>query len=183
MQATYFLIDTLFNLYLMVVLLRFWLQWARADFYNPFSQFVVKATHPLLAPMRRVLPAVGKVDTATLVLALIVSAVKISLITLIFAGALPNPVQLVFGSVIEVFKEAVSLVFWVLILRAILSWVSQGASPIEYVLNQLTEPFLAPIRRILPPMGGLDLSVLVAIIALKFFEILLTDLVSTFLRH
>lgn len=76
---------------------------------------------------------------------------------------------------LSVLKEFLTLVFWVLILRAILSWVSQGSSPVEYVLQQLTEPFLAPIRRILPPMGGLDLSVLVAIIGLKFIELLLAD--------
>ena len=65
--------------------------------------------------------------------------------------------------------------FWVLLLRAILSWVSQGQSPIDYVLHQLTEPFLAPIRRVIPPLGGLDLSVLIAIIALQFLQLLLQD--------
>lgn len=78
-------------------------------------------------------------------------------------------------SVVDVIKEAFSLVFWVLILRAILSWVSQGQNPVEYVLHQLTEPFLAPIRKVLPPIGGLDLSVLVAIIALQFIQLLLQD--------
>ncbi|MEP0497431.1 MAG: YggT family protein, partial [Paraglaciecola sp.] len=71
MNSVLILIDTLFNLYLMVVLLRLWLQFARADFYNPFSQFVVKATHPLVGPLRRVLPSIGRLDTATLVLALL----------------------------------------------------------------------------------------------------------------
>ncbi|CAM5193357.1 membrane protein [Alishewanella longhuensis] len=74
-------------------------------------------------------------------------------------------------------KEALNLVFWVLLIRAIMSWFSQGRNPMEYVFQQLTEPFLSPIRRILPPMGGLDLSVLVALIALKFLEIFIKWLV------
>jgi len=65
MQALIFLINTAFSLYLMVVLLRIWLQWARADFYNPLSQFVVKATNPLIIPLRRILPSIGKIDTAS----------------------------------------------------------------------------------------------------------------------
>jgi YggT family protein len=77
-------------------------------------------------------------------------------------------------------KEFLSLVFWMLILRAILSWVSQGSNPFEYVLSQLTEPMLAPIRKIIPPMGGLDLSVLIAILALQFIQLLLTDFLGPF---
>jgi len=175
MNATVFLISTLFNLYLMVVLLRLWLQLARADFYNPFSQFVVKATHPIVGPMRRVFPSLGSFDTATLVLAFLVSMLKITTLSLMFAGGLPNVITLTLGSLLDVVNEGLSLVFWVLILSAVLSWVSQGRSPIEYVLNQLTDPILKPIRKILPPMGGLDLSVLVAIIGLQFIRILLSD--------
>ena len=174
MNATVFLISTIFNLYLMVVLLRFWLQLSKADFYNPMSQFVVKATHPIIGPMRRVIPSIGAIDVATLVLALIVAMGKSLALSLLLGGNI-NPIGMIIIGALSVLKEFLTLVFWVLILRAILSWVSQGSSPVEYVLQQLTEPFLAPIRRILPPMGGLDLSVLVAIIGLKFIELLLAD--------
>lgn len=174
MNATYFLISTLFNLYLMVVLLRLWLQLVRADFYNPLSQFVVKATHPLVAPMRRIIPSMGRLDTATLLLAVIVAGLKMVTLSLMFGGNL-NPIALVIVSVMDVVKETLSLMFWVLLLRAILSWVSQGQTAIDYVLHQLTEPFLAPIRKVIPPIGGLDLSVLVAIIALQFLQLLIQD--------
>ncbi len=174
MNATVFLIDTIFDLYLMVVLLRFWLQLAKADFYNPMSQFVVKATHPIIGPMRRVIPSIGAIDVATLILALLVAIGKYLALSLLLGGNI-NPIGMIIIGALSVLKEFLTLVFWVLILRAILSWVSQGSSPVEYVLQQLTEPFLAPIRRILPPMGGLDLSVLVAIIGLKFIELLLAD--------
>ncbi|RDV29038.1 YggT family protein [Alteromonas aestuariivivens] len=175
MSASVFLISTLFNLYLMVVILRLWLQLVRADFYNPLSQFVVKATHPLVGPMRRVIPSLGRFDTATFVLAVVVAFAKMATLMLLFSNGPFNPVGLIIVALVDVIKESLSLVFWVLILRAILSWVSQGNNPIEYVLYQLTEPFLAPIRKILPPLGGLDLSVLVAIIALQFIQLLLQD--------
>jgi YggT family protein len=161
----------------MVVLLRLWLQFVKADFYNPLSQVVVKATQPVVGPLRRVIPSLGAFDTATFVFALMVSALKVITISLLFNGSL-NPIAIVIASLFDVTREALSLVFWILILRAILSWVSQGNNPIEYVLSQLTEPFLRPIRNILPPMGGLDLSVLVAIIALQFLRILLGDFIG-----
>ncbi len=174
MSATVFLITTVFNLYLMVVLLRFWLQMARADFYNPFSQFVVKATHPIIAPMRRIIPSIGAFDVATLVLALLVAMAKYLTLNLLFGGTISALGLLIIGA-LDVVKEFLTLVFWVLILRAVLSWVSQGRNPIELVMQQLTEPFLAPIRRIIPPVGGLDLSVLVAIIALQALQLVLRD--------
>jgi len=176
MNATQFLIGTLFDLYLMVVLLRLWLQLVKADFYNPFSQFVIKATHPIVGPMRRILPSIGSLDTATLVLALLVAVLKVVTLSLLAGATNFNPVAILLTSALIVIKEIFTLAFWVLILRAILSWVSQGYNPIEAVMHQLTEPMLAPIRKILPPMGGLDLSILVAIIGLQFLQILLQDI-------
>ena len=178
MSATVFIVTTVFNLYLMVVLLRLWLQLVRADFYNPFSQFVVKATHPVVGPMRRIIPSIGAFDFATLVLALLVAIAKYFVLSL-FAIKI-SPLGLLIYGALAVVKEFLSLVFYLLILRAILSWVSQGRSAIEYVMQQLTEPFLAPIRRIIPPIGGLDLSVLVAIIALQALQIVLRPYLPAF---
>jgi YggT family protein len=180
MSSVQFLIDFVFNIYLMVVLLRLWLQFARADFYNPFSQFVVKATQPIVAPMRRILPSIGRLDTATLVLALLVAGIKIVTLNLVLGGADLDILSLVIVSFVIVIKEALTLVMYVLILRAIMSWVSQGANPMELVLGQLTEPMLAPIRKRLPDMGGLDLSVMVVIVLLLFIQKLLGDLFGIF---
>jgi len=123
MNATVFLVDTLFSLYLMVVILRLWLQIVQADFYNPLSQFIVKATHPIVGPLRRVIPSIGRFDTATFVLAVVVCALKIVTLALMFNGNL-NPLGVLILSVVGVVKETLSLLFWVLLLRAILSWVS-----------------------------------------------------------
>jgi YggT family protein len=160
----------------MVVILRFWLQLAKADFYNPFSQFIVKATHPVLAPMRRILPSVGSIDTASIVLALLVVLVKMLVLTLL-AGAAIEILTLLLFSLISVVKEAGVLLFWLILIRALLSWFNQGHNPIVMMITQLTEPVLAPARRIIPPMGGLDLSVLLVIIGLNFVNMLLSQYV------
>ncbi|MCH8538194.1 MAG: YggT family protein [Alkalimonas sp.] len=178
-NALFFLINTAFNLYLMVVVLRLWLQLARADFYNPFSQFIVKATNPLVLPLRKVIPSLGQLDTATLVLAWLVAVVKMLLIQQLFLGQVGISSALVAGLII-LLKETLSLVFWIVIIRAILSWFSQGRNPIEQVMHQLTEPLLRPIRRVIPPLGGLDLSVLVVLIGLQFIQILLGDVLRGF---
>ncbi|MGL5949363.1 MAG: YggT family protein [Aeromonas sp.] len=175
MNSAYFLINTLFDLYLMVVLLRVWLQWARADFYNPLSQSVVKLTNPLVVPLRRVIPGFAGIDMASVLVALLVAMSKLVLLKLlgIFVASWLN---LALFAGLTLLKQFGSMLFWVLLVRAILSWVSQGRNPIELVMQQLTEPLLSPIRRILPALGGLDLSVLVLFIALQAANFLLGDL-------
>ena len=143
-------------------------------------QFVVKATHPIVGPLRRVLPSIGRIDTATLVLALLVAGLKIVALNLIIGNTNINPLGLVIGSFYLVVKEALSLMMWVLIIRAIMSWVSQGYNPMDMVLGQLTEPLLAPIRRRLPSLGGLDLSVMVVILVIIFLQKLLGDVFGYF---
>ncbi|MBF9001398.1 MULTISPECIES: YggT family protein [Vibrio] len=179
MNAMSFLISTLLDLYIMVVILRIWLQAARADFYNPFSQFVVKATQPIVGPLRRFIPSIGSIDVATLLFAYVLCVVKFVLLTLISTGGAMNfSTFYLFLGLLALVKAAGGLLFWVLIIRAILSWVSQGRSPIEYLFHQLTEPMLAPLRRIIPVMGGLDLSVLALFIILQFANFLMGDIIG-----
>ena len=180
MNAIKFLVETVFDLYLMIVLLRVWLQLSRADFYNPFSQFVVKATQPIVAPLRRFIPGLWGLDMASILFALIVASIKVMSLSLILNQSF-NLMIIAISALIIVITSAFKLLFWVLIIRAILSWISRGYNPIEAVMIQLTEPLLAPVRRILPPMGGLDLSMLVVILGLQFLEILFRDLISRFL--
>lgn len=180
MNAVNFLINTLFDLYIMVVILRIWLQLARADFYNPFSQFIVKATQPVVAPLRRIIPPIGGLDTASVVFAIAVAALKVITLTLIMNYGL-NAMVIVISALITVITAVFKLLFWVLVLRAILSWISRGHNPIEAVMIQLTEPLLRPIRRVIPPMGGLDLSMIVVLIGLQFLELLMNDFIARML--
>lgn len=177
MNAVNFLVNTLFDLYIMIVLLRVWLQVARADFYNPFSQFVIKATQPVVGPLRKIIPGLGGWDIATILFAFAVACLKITTLSLLLGAAI-NPLVILISGLIILIQAVFKLLFWVLILRAILSWISRGNNPIEAVMIQLTEPLLAPIRRFMPQMGGLDLSMLVVLIGLQFLEMLVNDLLS-----
>lgn len=180
MQATQFLVNTLFDLYLMVAILRVWLQLVRADFYNPVSQFVVKATNPIVIPLRRIIPGFAGIDWAGVLLVLLVGFAQVSTLQLLFGNGYPVQ-EIVIVSLISVVKEVFQLMFWVMVIRAILSWISQGYNPIEALLHQLTEPLLAPVRKIIPPLGGLDLSMIVFLIGLQFVQFLFQDLLKALL--
>lgn len=180
MNAVNFLIDTLFDLYLMVVLLRVWLQLARADFYNPFSQFIVKATQPVVAPLRRFIPGLGGLDVATIIFAFVVAVAKIFVLSLVINFDI-TVVAMLISALAIVITTTFKLLFWILVIRAILSWVSKGQNPIEAVMIQLTEPLLSPVRRVIPAIGGLDLSMLVVLLGLQFLEKLFTDLLAQIL--
>lgn len=171
-----FLVKTVIDLYVMVLLLRIWMQCTRTDFYNPFAQFVVKITQPVVGPLRRIIPSLGPVDSASLLLAFLLMTIKYPLLLLIQGGAMSlSPYNLLFG-LISLVKSAGYLIFWVMIIRALMSWISQGRSPIDYVMYQLTEPLMAPIRRILPAMGGIDFSAMVVILILYLINYLGMDL-------
>ncbi|MBJ3814203.1 YggT family protein [Shimwellia pseudoproteus] len=171
-----FLVKTIIELYVMVLLLRIWMQWSRCDFYNPFSQFIVKITQPIIGPLRRIIPSVGPIDTASLLLAFILTTIKYPALLLIQAGVISlDPMNLLVG-LLSLLKAAGSLVFWAIIIRSLMSWISQGRSPIEYVLMQLTEPMMAPIRRIIPAMSGIDFSAMGVILVLYFLNYLGMDL-------
>ncbi|CCK15866.1 Integral membrane protein YggT, involved in response to extracytoplasmic stress (osmotic shock) [Cronobacter universalis NCTC 9529] len=121
-------------------------------------------------------PVIGPIDTSSLLVAFILSTLKFPLLLLIQSGALSlDPFNLVVG-LLSLLKSAGQLVFWVIIIRSLMSWVSQGRSPIEFVLIQLTEPLMAPIRRILPAMGGIDFSAMGVIIVLYLLNYLAMDL-------
>jgi len=180
MNAINFLVNTLFDIYIMLVLIRAWLQIARADFYNPFSQFVVKVIDPIVGPLRRVIPSIGNWDLATTLFGFVVACLKVLALTMLMNSLFNWQVILVSGGIVLI-TAVFKLIFWVLILRAILSWVSRGNNPIEAVMIQLSEPLLSPVRRIIPPMGGLDLSMIVVLIALQFVEYLTSDLISRFI--
>lgn len=173
-----FLAKTVIDLYVMVLLLRIWMQWVHSDFYNPFSQFVVKITQPIVGPLRRIIPSLGPIDSASLLLAFLLMTIKYPLLVLIQSGSMSvNLYNLLFG-VISLVKAAGYLIFWVMIIRALMSWVSQGRSPMDYLLHQLTEPLMAPIRRILPAMGGIDFSAMVVILILYLINYLGMDLLG-----
>ena len=172
-QAALYVLQTLGSLYLMIVLLRFILQLVRADFYNPLSQFAVRATQPLLKPLRRIIPSVAGLDMASLVLALLVQLVLMALTLLLAYGTTGNPAELLIWSLIGITALFINIFFYALIISVILSWVAQGShNPAAMLVNQLCEPLLMPFRRLLPNLGGLDLSPIFAFMAIKLVDML-----------
>jgi YggT family protein len=175
--AAIYVIQTLGSLYLLIVLLRFILQMVRADFYNPMSQFIVRATQPLLRPLRKVIPGFGGVDLASLVLAILVQML-LMVITLILMGYGVGGfvLQVLIWAIIGVTSLFMKVFFFALIISVILSWVAPGThNPAAELVNQICEPLLAPIRRILPNLGGLDLSPIFAFIALNLIDMLVIN--------
>ena len=171
-EALIYIIQTLGSLYLLIVLLRFILQLVRADFYNPLSQFTVKATQPLLKPLRRFIPSIAGLDTASLVLAVLVQLL-LMVVTLSLMGFNPISVipQLLVWSLIGVTSLFFKVFFFALIVSVILSCVAPGShNPGAQLVNQLCEPLLAPFRKLLPNLGGLDISPIFAFIALNLLD-------------
>src|SRR5690554_2442590 len=173
-MAAVYVVQTLGSLYLLIVLLRFILQLVRADFYNPLSQFIVRATQPLLKPLRRVIPRFAGIDLASLVLAIIVQLILLAVIIMLMGAALPPVLQLLVWSLVGVTSLFVKIFFFALIISVILSWVAPHShNPAALLVTQICEPVLAPFRRFLPAMGGLDLSPIFAFIALNLLDMLL----------
>ena len=169
-DAAIFVIQTLGSLYLLIVLLRFILQLVRANFYNPLCQFAVKATQPLLKPLRRVIPSMFGLDMSSLVLALIVQMALFAVI-LLLSGYSVDVLFLAPWALIGIFALFLKILFWAMIISVILSWVAPGShNPGAELVQQITEPVLAPFRRIIPNLGGLDISPIFAFIALHLLQ-------------
>lgn len=171
-----FLVETLFSLYIGAVLIRLLLAWSRANFYNPLSQTLVKITNPVLVPLRRMIPAIGKLDSAAVVLALGLMIIKV-LLLLGLQGSSTHLGIVVLYSMVEVLRTVVWIYIIAMIIQAVMSWVGNAyGNPLADILHSLTEPLLRPLRKFIPPVGMLDLSPLVAILLLNIVLIVLNSL-------
>ncbi len=173
-NAGAFLIQTLFGLYILVVMLRFLLQWVRADFYNPLSQFIVRITNPPLLPLRRLIPGFGGLDSAAIVLMLLLQYAELLLLSLLPGQVLPNLAGLGALALVELLSLGLNVFLFAIFIQAILSWVGGGAwNPATALLHQLTAPVLRPFRNLIPPVSGMDLSPMAAIIAIYLAMLLI----------
>jgi YggT family protein len=174
--AAIYILQTIGSLYLLIILLRFVLQLVRADFYNPLSQFAVRATQPLLKPLRRIIPSLFGLDMSSLVLAIIVQMILMALTLLLAYGTTGDPLHLLIWAIIGVTALFLKIFFFALIVSVILSWVAPAShNPGAELVNQITEPLLAPLRRILPNLGGLDISPILAFMVLKLLDMLVIN--------
>ena len=168
-----FLVKTLFGLYIAIVMIRFLLQWARADFYNPISQFVVKVTSPVLRPIRKVVPGYGGLDLSALVLAWLLKAAELALLSMLL-GLGRNPLAALIWAIPALVGLMISIFLFGILIRVILSWVNPDPyNPAVALLNRITDPIMVPAQRLIPPISGIDLSPMVAMIGLVLLEMLL----------
>ncbi len=165
-DAGVFLVDTVIGLYILLVLLRFLFQWVRADFYNPISQFVVTATNPPLLFLRRLIPGLWGLDLASVVLLLALSMLKVFLIAWMI-GSTPKIVGVLVFALGELLQLTVYVFMVAIIIRVVLSWIGpRSYHPAVGLLHSITEPVMGPARRLIPPIGGLDLSPILVFLAL-----------------
>lgn len=184
-DALQFLVSTLVTLYALIILLRFMMQAARVDYYNPVSQFIVKASSPVLTPIRKLIRPIGRYDIAALVIALALMLLKLVVYRLL---GIPDTViggyrlgieHIWFGSlawlaVVDLIALVINVYFFAVLIRAVLSWIApQGPNPIAEILDRITAPILNPVRRFIPLVGGIDLSPLAVLIGLQVIRMLL----------
>ena len=172
--ALFFVVKTLLDLYLIAYMLRFLLQWGRADFHNPLSQFILTITNPVVLPLRRVVPGWRGIDLSPLVALLLLQLVVTAALLFMATGAVVNAGMLLYYAVLRIIVGIVRLYFFAILVHVILSWVSPGHwNPLISVLRSLVQPLLRPVRRLLPPIGGLDLSPLFVLIGLQALLIMI----------
>ena len=173
-----FLISTLFSLYILAVMLRFLLGMVRADFYNPISQFLVKITNPLLIPLRKIIPGTGKIDVAAIILMLVLQLIMLAIIVAL-RGVTPPLLMLLVTAIGQLVILAINVFLFAIIVQVIISWINPGSyNPVNGLLNSLTAPVMRPIQRLLPPMSGIDLSPLFALIGLQVLKMLIQPLLG-----
>ncbi len=172
-SAGSFLVDAILGLYIGAVMIRFLLQLVRADFYNPICQFLVKVTNPPLKPLRRIIPGVGGIDLASVVLMLALQLTTLLLLALMAGVSLAVPGLLVL-SVGELIALLLNVYMFSILIQVVLSWVGGGApNPLTNLLYTLNEPVMRPARRILPPISGFDLSPILVFLLIGLLKILL----------
>jgi len=169
-NASHFLIQAIIGIAIYAVLLRFWMQWVRADFRNQLGQFIITVTNPVVIPLRKILPSIGTIDTATIVLGLLISGIKVYAFSVLgpydFTASLILYAMMTLGVFI---KYSIYLFIGCIFIQIIASWVNpQSYNPILAVAHSISNPIMAPARRLIPPIGGLDLSPILVLLFLQF---------------
>jgi len=174
-QALLLLIETLFDLYIGIVLLRFIFQCFRLDFYNPFSQALVKATNPILVPLRRYIPGYGGLDLSSVILLLLLKVTELLLIYFIKLATIPNIVGIVLLSISALLAQTINIFFFSILIVVLFSWINPHGlqGPLGSLISQLIQPIMRPARKLIPPMGGIDVSPIIAMLILQLSNILL----------
>ena len=172
--ALVFIVETLMSLFVLTYLLRFIAQLVRANFYNPLMQAIVNITNPIVMPLRRVIPGWGGADLASLFAAFFFEVLMIGLLFFISSGQVPEPLPLLLSGLLRLVDMTLMLYFFLILFGVIISWVQvDPRNPFVALIYQFIDPVLRPVRRLIPPIGGLDFSPFILLIGLQALRILL----------
>lgn len=171
-----FLIETLFSLYVFILLIRLLLQWRRADFYQPICQFVIRATQPVIKPFQKILPDIKGIDLAVVFVAYVVECIQFTFIFSLVTGTFIGYAQLFVMGAMGLIHQLLNLLFFLILVRAILSWVKAQPSAVAEVIYLITEPILRPARRLIPAFSGIDLSPILVLIVIRALAMLVSPM-------
>ena len=170
-QIMEFLVSIVFEFFTMLILLRVMMQLAKADFYNPISQFIITLTNPPLKPLRRLIPGLWGIDFAALLLAIVVQTGGIVLLVALKGGLTPNFMLYIIYGIFGVLDIALELMFFIILVQIVISWIVPNSyHPIVILIRQLSDPIMAPFKRLIPPVGGLDFSPMIAILIIHILQ-------------
>ena len=175
-SALIFLIEAFVHLYVLILLLRLMLPWLKVSFNNPLTQGILRVTSPVVLPLRRILPPVGRIDTATLVVAYAIEYLLTMIVVLIVSYPLMI-LPLAITAAVRLLVLSIYLYVFAIIIRVVLSWTGSGHyNPAMDIVESLARPVMRPFSRYIPPLGGLNFSAFFAIVFLIALTILLNGL-------
>jgi len=169
--AGLYLIDTVFDLYLIILSIRLILAWEHASAINPIVLFIINVTQPIIGRCRRILPNIGRFELATLFVIVILEILKFSVVSVFFMPQFPSILLLLLFGLTGTLRLILNTFFFAVMINAVLSWIHVGITPITQVFAQLSAPILRPLRRIVPPIAGFDITPIPALIILQLLII------------
>ena len=173
LQATIFLVELFFDIFILALFLRYLFTTVRADSLNPLSSLIIKITNPLLKPLRRTIPGYLGIDWSSVLALFLVQAIEITLIALIVNGVIPPLSGLIILTIGYLLRMILYIFLFVILIQVIISWINPNAySPITTIMHQISEPILKPVRQLIPPAGGLDFSPLIVLVVINLLMIL-----------
>jgi len=181
-QGGLYLLQFVIGLVIFVLMLRFLLRVTYADWHHPIVKFIAKVTNPVCAPVNKILPIKGRWDWSAILTAIVIQFLFVMLVGYLTSRSFSVPFMFL-ASTTEIANQLLDMIFWLIIIQAILSWISPGYNPNTALFDQLTQPILAPFRRFVPAMGGIDITPIVAILAIKLFQIVILGSITQFAQQ
>ena len=178
-QGGLFLLQFVTGLVIFILMLRFMLRATHADWRHPIVHFTAKVTNPLCLAVNTVLPLKGRWDWSALITAMIIQAIFVISIGYL-TGRDFGPAFIALAASSEIVNQLLDMMFWLILINAILSWIAPAKNPNTAIFDQLTQPILAPFQKVVPPIGGLDLSPVAAIVSIKLFQIVVVGSITQF---